>query len=143
MLEYVFFDRRPFERFVDFVAECNVQAETVLAEELFEVRLPEELEDELSDRIEAFYEEMMAFNQSLYDREQAGEGDHHSAGVVVNLSNGKTVYANVEPVLLGRIMEVLTPEEFGDLVNAIVDAVESPDERSLCQRQKDQSGNTQ
>ena len=36
--------------------------------------------------------------------------------------------------LLGRIMEVLSPEEFGSVVNAIVDAVEQPDRRPLCKR---------
>jgi hypothetical protein len=32
-------------------------------------------------------------------------------------------------------MQVLTPQELGDLVNAIVDAVEKPDARPLCTRQ--------
>lgn len=143
MLEYVFFDQRPYERFLDFVAKLELEIETSQGDEIFEVRLPEGLDDDLSDRIEAFYDEMMAYNQSLYDSEQATGGDHSAAGVVVNLNDGKTVYADVDPLLLGRIMEVLTPEELGSLVNAIVDAVESPDERSLCQRQNDQSGNTQ
>jgi hypothetical protein len=58
-----------------------------------------------------------------------------SAGVVVNLSNGTSVYADVSPELLQKIMQALTPEELGDLVNAIADAVEQPDSRPLCKRQ--------
>ena len=54
--------------------------------------------------------------------------------MVVNLASGDTVYARVDPGLLGRIMQVLTPQELGEVVNAIVDAVENPDGRPLCHR---------
>ena len=36
--------------------------------------------------------------------------------------------------MMGRIMQVVTPQEFGEVVNAIVDAVEAPDSRPLCKR---------
>ena len=74
----------------------------------------------------------MALNQALFEEEAPTRGEQLAAGVVVKLRNGDTVYAGVDPRLLGRIMEVLTPEEFGEVVNAIVDAVEHPDTRSLC-----------
>ena len=57
--------------------------------------------------------------------------------MVVNLASGETVYARVDPSLLGRIMEVLAPEELGEVANAMVDAVENPDSRTLCQALKD------
>ena len=60
--------------------------------------------------------------------------DQQSAGVVVNLKSGDRVYAEVPSALLARVMAALTPEELGTLVDAIVDAVENPDARSLCQR---------
>ena len=34
-------------------------------------------------------------------------------------------------------MEVVSAEEFNSVVNAIVEAVENPDARSLCQRMRD------
>jgi hypothetical protein len=49
--------------------------------------------------------------------------------------NGTSVYADVSPELLHKIMQAVTPEELGDLVNAIADAVEQPDSRPLCKRQ--------
>ena len=94
------------------------------------VGIPEDTDDDLMDEIEAGYEELMAYDQALFETE-ADEGGH-AAGVVVNLASGDTVYARVDPGLLGRIMEVLTPEELGEVVNAIVDAVENPDARPLC-----------
>jgi len=136
MLEYVFFDPRPFGRFLDFLRQQGLEPESRVEDDLYEIYLPEDLGEELGESIEAFYDEMLDLNQQLFDREQAADSDYHAAGVVVNLAAGQTVYANVNPELLGRIMSVLSPQEFGDVVNAIVDAVERPDERTLCQKMK-------
>ena len=136
MLEYVFFHRQPLEQFAAFLREEGLEPEIVREDETWEARLPEDLDDALCERIEECYDRMMELNQALFIEEQDPD-DYHAAGVVLNLQGGQTVYAKVDPRLLGRIMEVLTPEEFGEVVNAIVDAVESPDERSLCQRMSD------
>lgn len=137
MLEYVFFHTQPFEQFVAYLHALGLQPETEIDEDCWEVRLPEDLDDALSKKVEERYEQLMDLNQQLFDQEQ-DEG-YHTAGVVLNLANGETVYAQVDPALLGKIMGVLTPVEFGDVVNAIVDAVEQPDERSFCQRMRDET----
>jgi hypothetical protein len=139
MLEYVFFHALPCERFVQFLRERGLEPEVVRDDETWEVHLPEEMPDELGDAIEAYYDQMLAMNQQLHDQEQE-EGSDHVAGVVVNLARGATVYAQVDPALLARIMGVLTPEEFGQVVEAIVDAVENPDARTLCQRTRADPG---
>ena len=121
MLEYVFFHRQPLEHFVEFLREQGLEPELACEDEILEVHLPEDLDDALCDRIEDMYDQMMELNQMLFDEEGGAESDYHAAGVVLNLREGKTVYARVDPLLLGRIMEVLTPEEFGQVVNAIVE----------------------
>ena len=131
MLEFVFFDSRPRQGFVDFLRSRKVPVDEFDDDETYSVGIPEDTEDELLEEIETCYEEMMAFNQALFEAEP-GTGEGQAAGVVVNLASGDTVYARVDPNLLGRIMEVLTPEELGEVVNAIVDAVENPDDRPLC-----------
>ncbi|WP_293680656.1 hypothetical protein [Thiolapillus sp.] len=136
MLEYVFFHSQPFDQFVAYLKELGLQPETEIEEDCWEARLPEDLDDALSEKIEERYDRLMDLNQQLFDEEQ-DEG-YHTAGVVVNLKDGDTVYAKVDPALLAKIMGVLTPVEFGDVVNAIVDAVEDPDERTLCQRTRDE-----
>ena len=138
MLDYVFFSHQPYDRFVAYLRERGLSPVCSEGEETFEVSLPEDLESALSDRVEAFYDEMMDLNQALFEAESAPPHDHHAAGVVVNLKDGRTVYADVDPRLLAKVMQAVTPEELGGLVNAIVDAVEAPDERSLCQRMRDQ-----
>lgn len=133
MLEYVFFHPLPCEQFVNFLREQGLQPEVQEDGETWEVRLPEEMPEAQGDAVEARYDELLELNQVLHDQE-SDDADQQSAGVVVNLASGETVYASVDSALLARIMSVLTPEEFGEVVNAIVDAVENPDHRTLCQR---------
>ncbi|MEJ2575900.1 MAG: hypothetical protein P8106_04210 [Gammaproteobacteria bacterium] len=138
MLDYVFFDPLPCERFIEFLRERGL--EPICREETrgaWEVALPEDLDEALAERIEAFYDEMMELNQALFEAgETAAAAGYHAAGVVLNLRSGQTVYAEVDPGLLGRVMSVVTPQEFGEIVDAIVAAVEQPDGRTFCQRMR-------
>lgn len=131
VLEFVFFDRRPRQRFVDFLAARDVVATVFDEAETLGVAIPEDTDDALLERIEAYYDEMMALDQVIFESDAEAAG-HQAAGVVVNLASGDTVYARVDSALLGRVMAVLSPQELGDLVNAIVDAVERRDARPLC-----------
>jgi len=133
MLEYIFFDERPCARFVAFLKEKGLAPETAHEEQGYLVLLPEETDDDLMDEIESFYDEMLDMNEELF-AEAAGEEHVHTAGISVNLSDGRTVQALVDPKLLNRVLDAISTDELGQLVNAIVDAVENPDERPFCQR---------
>ena len=52
----------------------------------------------------------------------------------VTLKDGTISYADVDPKLLGRVMSAVSPEEFGEIVNAIANAVENPQPKAYCQR---------
>lgn len=138
MLEFVFFDPRPRQRFADFLGERAVPVTLLDDDESCGVGIPEDIDDGLLEEIEAYYDEMLSFDRELFEAGvDAAERGHQAAGVVLNLASGETVYARVDPVLLGRIMEVLSPQEFGLVVNAIVDAVEHPDASPLCHAPQD------
>ncbi|MGB5670714.1 MAG: hypothetical protein WBM71_09170 [Sedimenticolaceae bacterium] len=139
MLEFVFFDPRPRQRFVEFLMAREVPVTELEDDETFGVGIPEDVDDGLMEAIEACYDELMAFDQQLFEAGSEG-ADAQAAGVVLNLASGDTVYARVDPMLLGRIMEVLTPQELGEVVNAIVDAVENPDANPLCHTPDDEGG---
>jgi len=135
MLEFVFFDPRPRRQFAEFLRRHRIPVTELDEDEAFGIAIPEEVDDALLEEIEAQYDELMAMDRELFEADaDAAEKGRQAAGVVLNLVSGATVYAQVDPLLLGRIMEVLTPQEFGEVVNAIVDAVEHPDARPLCQR---------
>jgi hypothetical protein len=135
MLEYVFFDERPRDQFVTFLQQKSVELKLEEDEGLLKVWISEDLDDDLDEAIEDFYDDMMALNQQLYeDENNDAEVGYNAAGIVLELNNGDNVYAQVDPELLGRIMTVVTPDEFNTVVNAIVEAVENPDARTPCQR---------
>jgi len=135
MLEYVFFDERPRDQFVTFLQEKSVELKLEEDEGLLKVWISEDLDDDLDEAIEDFYDDMMALNQQLYeDENNDAEVGYNAAGIVLELNTGENVYAQVNPELLGRIMTVVTPDEFNTVVNAIVEAVENPDARTPCQR---------
>lgn len=135
MLEYVFFDERPRDQFVTFLQQKSVELKLEEDEGLLKVWISEDLDDDLDEAIEDFYDDMMALNQQLYeDESNEAEVGYNAAGIVLELNTGENVYAQVNPELLGRIMTVVTPDEFNTVVNAIVEAVENPDARTPCQR---------
>jgi hypothetical protein len=135
MLDYVFFDQRPRERFVAFVRTQGLHP--ICREDLegeFQVSVPDDLDDALAERIEAFYDEMLDYDRLLAETASDDASAHyHAAGVVLNLASGERLYAEVDPGLLARVMTVLSAEEFGRLVEAVVAAVENPHRRTLCQ----------
>jgi acylphosphatase len=140
MLEYVFFNEEPCARFRDFLAERDLPSSLAQGELETLVQVEEErVDDDLADEIDAFYDQMLELDQGLYEQALEQDAEHYSAsGVVVNLRDGRSVYAGVRPALLAKVMEALSPDELGDLVDAIVAAVEDPDERTFCQRMRNE-----
>lgn len=136
MLEYVFFDQEPMRNFCHYLQEQGLEAELMQAEESFIVAVKEDaLDDGLADAIDIYYDDMMDLDQALFDNNREPDTDNYQmAGVIVNLSDNRVVYTNVPHTILKRIMEVLTPQEVDDFVNAIVDAVEHRNDRPLCKR---------
>ena len=132
MLEYIFFHATPWEHFISFLKEKGLDYQAAEEEQGFMVRLPDETDDALMDEIEACYDRLLDMNEELFLAE--AEGEQHTAGVSVNLSDGRSVQAAVDPKLLNRILEVLSTDELGLFINSIVDAVENPDDRPICKR---------
>jgi hypothetical protein len=133
MLEYIFFDERPWRLFIDFLESLGLEPEASVGDEGWLVGLPEDLDDELDAKIEAYYDQMLEMNESLV-AESEGESHLHTAGINLTLADGRVVQAALDPRLMQRLLTAISPEELGELVNVIVDAVENPDERPLCQR---------
>jgi len=72
----------------------------------------------------------------LYSRiaEQEENDEIQRAGVAVSLSDGRIVLTQVDPDVLNRILDVLSYDELGELMNVIANAVENPDDRLLCKQ---------
>ena len=141
MLEYVFFHQSPLDEICGFLQRKGVPFEQVESSESLLLAIEEQsINDSMADIIDEYYDEMLDLDQSIYDQGMVEDEENYaSAGVVVNLMDGQSIYADVPGNLLKKIMDVLSPQELGDLVNAIADAVENPDKRTLCKRHADAS----
>jgi hypothetical protein len=65
MLEYIFFAEPPWRSFLEYLENLDLTPKSTLTEETWLVALPEDIEDELFDRIEAFYDQMLDYNEEL------------------------------------------------------------------------------
>ena len=138
MLEFIFFHETPHRLFVGWLKEKGLEPETSVEDESFQVFLPEDLDDALYDEIEEKYEVFMEMNEEILKEENADEAGYHMAGIAVHLRDGNVSYADIDPRLLGKVMGAITSEEFATIVDAIVTAVENPQDRTFCQRQRNE-----
>jgi hypothetical protein len=139
MIEFIFFHPIPTQHFLDWLKEQGVSTRSRQADEGYIVEVPEGLDDKTYDAMEAKYEALLEMNEEIMREEHADEEGYHMAGIAVHLQDGRVSYADIDPKLLGRVMGCVTAEEFATIVDAIVTAVENPQEQSYCQRQRDKA----
>ncbi len=134
MLDYVFFDTLPCEKFIEYLTQKGITYEAPDGEEILMVSIDEELGDDITSDVEAFYDEMMELGSQILSN-QTGDGQVNTAGLTVTLADGRVSYAVLEPSIVNKVLSVLELDELNTLVNAIVNAVENPDETPLCKRE--------
>jgi len=140
LLEYIFFHQQSCDRFKQFLREIGVETlkegidETDV--EALTVYIADDLDEEISEKIEQFYDEMMEMDEALV-MENDDSDEYSQVGLAVSLKDGRSVMASVDPDVLNRVLTVITHDELGKLVDVIADAVENPDERPLCKRESD------
>lgn len=141
MLDFIFFHETPLKKFQSFLDsekipyENDTEFQASVEETGFTVSISDDYELDILDKVEDYYDEMMDLNQALIsNEEEEQEGEIENAGISVNLADGSTVLADVDPNLIFKLSEALTPNEILELINAIASAVENPDKRPLCKR---------
>ncbi len=138
MLDYILFHEKPFQLFISWLKDKNVVYEVNIDEDNYIIKVSEDLDDDLLDDIEEKYDEFMDMNQDIVDAEEIENNDgYHMAGINITLKDGTTTYADIDAKLLSRVIAVISPEELGEIVNAIADAVENPQTKTYCQRVRD------
>ena len=135
MLEYVFFHQKPFEIFVEFLKNKQLEVETGENDGVFDIRIADNLDDGLSEQVEAEYDRLMQMNHELFFTENPSTSENYRmATVMITLKSGELTSAHIPPDILGRVLEVIDEVELNQIISAVVEAVENPDERSYCQK---------
>lgn len=139
MLEYAFFSDESRRRFVKVLRSQGLEPTThEMAPELLVALDESGLDDAAADLIEECYAETLELDKHLYDSldEEPPEA-FEGAGLTFNLSDGREALAMIPQALMAKLLRTLSTDEIALLVDAIVDATEHVDERSLCQRLRD------
>jgi hypothetical protein len=134
MLDYIFFNKETFNLFEKSAKSSGIKTIVDCADGFFTVRLPEDSDEVILEKLEDYYDELMDMDRTLAEQQDGSSDNIHAAGITVQLKDGRNVYANVSPELLSKVMQSISTDELNTLVCAITEAVEDPDESSLCQR---------
>jgi hypothetical protein len=131
MLDYICFDKVFTEEFTAFLGQQDVGYELREDDMGTIVSIPDDLDADLDDAIDERFEAL----EREYERRlksELMETEKNVSAISVNLSNGETCYVPIPEEMMNRLMTVLSPQEIGDLVDAIVSVVENPDTRPIC-----------
>lgn len=134
MYDYVFQHTDSLRAFIRFLESKSISHESrddVLGRI---VAIPEDTDDGILDEVEACYSALQRDEESLLSAQDDKAAGKTSTALTVQLAGGQTVYASIPAEMMRRLLAVLSPEEIGQLVDAIVSAVENPDSRPICQR---------
>lgn len=133
MIEYVFFHQELADAFVERLVASAVPYQAKSDELGLVVAVPDDIDGALLDELDAFSEELLARSEQLL--EAADEGtERQAAALSIRLGDGRTTDAVVRPELMNKLLNALSFEELNELVEAIVDSVEHPDDRPFCRR---------
>ena len=97
----------------------------------FNVSLPDDLDDALSDEIDEEYDRLLQAHMDVMGDEE-GMLEKNAAGVQITLGNGEICTIRIDPDLVGRLLREISMVELRDLVHEIAQQVENPDNRPLC-----------
>lgn len=140
MLDYILFDQVPYQLFIDWLKGKNIAYEVEKKEDDFIIKVSEDLDEDILDDIDEKYEELMDMNEDIInEREKENNNGYNMAGIIVTLKDGTISYADIDSTLLSRVISVISPEELGEIVCAIADAVENPQPKTYCQRVREKS----
>ena len=138
MLEFIFFHLGICKLFTRFVEQLGIEYEIRDDGETITVLVPDDLDDSRVEQLEDEYDRLLDLSREQTDRDEGGSGENYQkASLLITLENGDKSYAHVDMDLINRVLRNISTAELNSLVEAIVDAVEHPDERSYCQIIKD------
>lgn len=144
MLEFIFFHHNICSMFTDFITEHNIEYQIADNSDSITVSISEDVHDDLIEQIEDHYDRLLDLSREQTDAEEGESRDNYQkASLLITLKDGDKSYAHIDMDLINRVLRMISTDELNTLVEAIVDAVENPDDRSYCQIIKDNNKDIQ
>ncbi|MBK9160073.1 MAG: hypothetical protein IPM27_00635 [Nitrosomonadales bacterium] len=129
MIEYIFFEATLRDRFVAHAGQRGVSCKLVDDPMGMVVEIPEDLPDELSDEIEAFYDSLEKEQEGM---SLAGGELHRLAGFGFSLPDGQARLVPVNTDIANRLMANFTFDEIRELFDSVARYALEPPNEHLC-----------
>ena len=133
MLEYILFSKRIRDIFTCWLKENDIEFELAGNDEEFLVLIDENIDDSIEQKIEAQYDMLLDESAKAVDEEDDSSGAVHLVGIQYTDKNGDIAQVRIPPELANQLQRCLTTSELQGFVQLIADAVENPNNKSLCQ----------
>ena len=135
-LDYLFFNLVVQQQFEHFLAENTLpysqHSESVTGAMV--IAVDEALVSPvLWDELDQLYDQLHEQDQALLEQSVNDPDGKNVAGIYLQLANGQYTIAKVAPDVVNRILTVISMDELNQLVEAIVQSVENPQQATLCQ----------
>ncbi len=131
MLEYIFFDEELCGRFERYAGGLGVACQSRADELGMVAAVPEDLADDLDEKLEQFYERLQE-EQSAMVECSAGGLKNHAAGIRAILPGGRSCMIKLEAEMANRLLSCFTLDEVQELVSIIARSIENPGEKPIC-----------
>ena len=133
MLEYVLFSERIRNIFVSWLQENNIEFQLAGETEELLVLIDEDIDPQIEEKIEAQYDLLLDESAKAVDEEDHSSDAVHLVGIQFTTSNGDVGQVRITPEMANKIQRCLNASELQAFVQLIADAVENPNNKSLCQ----------
>jgi len=78
------------------------------------------------------YDELAIEDQRSMESNGNNSTDINTAGIHIQLSDNTQTIAQVNPDVINRILDVISPDEFTEFIDTVVKSVEYPDDTPVC-----------
>ncbi len=135
MLDYLFFNQSIANKFIDFLDKNKLEwtQEREKIQNALVLKTSDDIDDDLWDALDEFYDTLSLEDASLSDT-NTSDGSIETAGVYIQLHNGEQTIAKVDSLVMNRILDVISMDEFNNFIEAIVQSVEEPNDSAICKR---------
>lgn len=131
MNEYIFFDNRLRDKFVEHARTLGV--ECALRDDSMGIiaAVPEDIGDDLADELEAHYDELQEEQSDLLSMSEGGL--KKLAGFQLVLPDGQTCTVPLQPDIAKRLLSCFSFEEVQVLFDTVARSALDPNNRPLCE----------
>ncbi|MGB3918253.1 hypothetical protein J9253_05350 [Thiothrix litoralis] len=136
VLEYLFFTQAIADKFIVALQEHDLHFEREIepVQGAIVLKIAEGVDDDLWDELDDLYDMLSDEDQALVEAGIEDDDSKSTAGIYLQLADGSQTIAQVDPVIMSRILTVITTDELNAFVDTIVRSVETPDDSPICKR---------